>query len=148
MPDAVTVSESYQLILQRLDSHAQDTKRIESKIDRTCETVDEMRAESSLHHEELTRLFHEHDKTLDRHDLRICAAEGRVEHLDSDFSELAKNTGKFKIAGLQAQITSEMDRRKELEAGKRHWIRWVVATCAGVVIAIVGALLGVKLGGG
>ena len=141
--------ELHKLILQRLDQHATDTKRIEGKIDRTDAKVDELRVESSRQHVEVTALLHEHDKALDRHGLRLDAHHERIGSLDLGVADLSEATGKHALDDMRARFDEELERRKSLEAGKTHWVRWLVTTIAGVVIAIVGAFLGAQyLGGG
>ena len=49
---------------------------------------------------------------------------------------------------MRSRFDEELQRRKSLEAGKTHWVRWLVTTIAGVVIAVVGARLGAKFIGG
>ena len=141
--------EFHKLILQRLDQHAADTKRIEGKIDRADAKVDELRVESSRQHAEVTTLLHEHDKALDRHGLRLDAHQERLGTLDIGVADLSEATGKYALDDMRSRFDEELQRRKSLEAGKTHWVRWMVTTIAGVVIAVVGALLGARyIGGG
>jgi len=145
----VIADELHTLILQRLDQHATDTKRIEGKIDRTDAKVDELRVESSRQHTEVTALLHEHDKALDRHGLRLDAHQERIGSLDLGVADLSEATGKHALEDMRSRFDEELQRRKSLEAGKTHWVRWMVTTVAGVVIAVVGALLGARyIGGG
>jgi len=144
----VIADDLHKLILQRLDQHAADTKRIEGKIDRADGKVDELRAESSRQHAEVTALLHEHDKALDRHGLRLDAHQERLGALDTGVADLSDATGKYALEDMRSRFDEELQRRKSREAGKTHWVRWLVTTIAGVVIAVVGALLGAKFIGG
>jgi hypothetical protein len=136
----MAVTELHKLISSRFDEQAK-------KLDRTDEKVDKMASESSRQFAEFTKVIHEHDKVLDRHELLISSNEDRVSRIDSDVSDMADNTGRHEVAGLQTRLDEALAARHQLEDGKTHWVRWVITTIAGIVIAILAALLGAKFGG-
>jgi hypothetical protein len=147
MSAAMTSKELQELIVDRLDTSRIDTGRIESKLDRTDAKVDQLGEESRRQHGEVREWLHQHDKKIDLQEHRLSATEEKVGRLDSDFSDLAQNTGKFEVAGLQQRVTDEVEKRRQLEEGKTYWVRWVVVTFVGMVLAVVGWLMGSKFGG-
>ena len=76
---------------------------------------------------------------LEVHEHRLGTAETKLGKLDDDFGDLADQTGKHYLAEVEAKLA-------DLKGSRRHWFRWIIQAIAGIAIAVVSALVALKVG--